>query len=203
LKHVRAARIITKPQVDFKFIDRRKNMRPYEVTDSEITYRGKIVDVIVDTIVLPNGRTARREIVLRGEAAAVLPVDSGGNVYLARQYRHSLGQMTLEIPAGMVETNESPEECARRELTEETGLMAGRIIFMMKLHGAIGFSDEAIHIYAAEDLQKGDTDFDDEEFITVETYPLNEAIELIRTGAITDGKTSAALYAYAYAKPQK
>ena len=178
-------------------------MRPYEVTDSEITYRGKIVDVIVDTIVLPNGRTARREIVLRGEAAAVLPVDGDDKVYLARQYRHSLGQMTLEIPAGMVETNESPEECARRELTEETGLMAGRIIFMMKLHGAIGFSDEAIHIYAAEDLQKGDTDFDDEEFITVETYPLNEAIELIRTGAITDGKTIAALYAYAYAKPRK
>ena len=175
-------------------------MKPYEVIDSEITYRGKIVDVKMDTIVLPNGRKARREIVLRGEAAAVLPVDENGNVYLVRQYRHALKQMTLEVPAGMINADETPAACAGRELTEETGLTAGRIVFMMKLHGAIGFSDETIHIYAAEDLLKGDTDFDDEEFITVESYPLDDAIGMIRSGAITDGKTIAALYAYAYAK---
>jgi len=175
-------------------------VRPYEVIDSEITYRGKIVDVKMDTIILPNGKKARREIVLRGEAAAVLPVGESGDVYLARQYRHALGQMTLEIPAGMLEPNETPEACARRELAEETGFKTGRIAFVMKMHGAIGFSDEAIHIYAAEDLTKGDTDFDDEEFITVESYPLNDAIAMVRSGAITDGKTIAALYAYAYAK---
>ena len=169
----------------------------YEVIKSETTYRGKIVDVTVDIISLPDGRRAEREIVRRGAASAVLPVDADGNVYLVRQYRHSMAKLCLEAPAGVMDPGETdPEACARRELTEETGFAAGRLIKLTDMVSAIGFSDEILHIYAAEDLIAGETDFDDEEFITVEKYPLNDAIDMIHSGEIFDSKTIAALLLY-------
>ena len=172
-------------------------MKPYEIIASEITHRGEIVDVKSDTVVLPNGKKTRREIVLRVNASAVLPVDESGCVYLVRQYRHALEQMTLEIPAGVMDAGETdPRACAIRELKEETGFTAEKVEFMMKMHGAIGFCNEALFIYFAEGLVQGETHFDEEEFITVEKYFLDDAISLIASGEITDGKTMAALYAY-------
>jgi len=171
----------------------------YQTIASEIKYRGAIIDVKQDVIVLPNGKRAMREIVLRGRAAAVLPVDGDGNVVLVRQYRHSVGKVVYEIPAGMMEDGEDdPRECAARELKEETGYAAGRLEFMMTMHAAIGFCTEAVHIYEAGCLTAGETDPDDEEFIETAKFSVAEAIEMIRGGEITDGKTIAALLMHAH-----
>lgn len=169
----------------------------YETVESKITYNGAIIDVKQDLIRLPNGKNAKREIVLRGEAAGVLPVLEDGSVVLIKQYRHSVEGFVLEIPAGMLDSkNEEPRSCAIRELEEETGYKAEKIEPLFKMHSSIGFCTEAIYIYLASGLTKGETDFDDEEFIETVKIPLNEAIEKIHSGEITDSKTIAALFAH-------
>ena len=172
-------------------------MKPYETIKSSITYRGQIVDVKQDIIALPNGNSACREVVIRGPAAAILPVDDNGNVILVRQYRHPITKMSLEIPAGVLDEGESdPKSCAIRELEEETGLKAGSVNFLMKIHTTIGFCTEEIYIYLARGLTEGQTCYDDEEFIEIEKYTLHEAVSKIFSGEITDSKTIAALLAY-------
>ena len=171
-------------------------MKPYETIESKITYQGYIVDIKQDLIMLPDGNTAGREIVIRGEAAAVLPVLDNGDVILIRQYRHSVEKTVIEIPAGMMDDGDlNPMECALRELKEETGYTAGHINLLMKMHTTIGFCTEAIYIYEAGGLTKGETDFDDEEFIEIIKMPLDEAIGMIYSGGITDSKAIAALLA--------
>ena len=177
-------------------MDKKMTAAPYETMESAIVYEGAIVDVKRDRIALPNGGTALREIVLRGEAAAILPVDSDGRVVLVRQYRHAVGKIVTEIPAGMLDAGEDPRECAIRELREETGLTASRVDPLFKMNSAIGFCSEAIYIYEARGLTSGETDPDDEEFIEVVKLPLDEAVGMIFAGEITDGKTIAALLAY-------
>ena len=170
---------------------------PYETLDSVITHRGAIVDVKLDTITLPDGKRAKRETVLRGEAAAVLPVDSDGNAVLVKQYRHSVGKTVIEIPAGVVDSNDAdPKHCALRELREETGYSAGGINHITSMHTAIGFCNEVVHIYEAWDLTPGETDFDEGEFIEIVKIPVDDAVAMIFTGEITDSKTIAALLAY-------
>ena len=93
--------------------------KTYEIIDSQVAFKGKVIDVKLDTISLPDGNTAKREVVLRGDATAVVPIDKDGNVVLVEQYRHPALSMVLEIPAGMLEKGEDPKECAIRELEEE------------------------------------------------------------------------------------
>lgn len=161
----------------------------YEILKTEKLFEGKVINVKRDEISLPDGNTALREIVLRGDATAIVPIDSEGNVILVRQYRHaSLGEV-LEIPAGMLEEGEDPIECAMRELEEETSFKTDKLTHITTMYPAIGFCTEKIHIYLAKDLKQGKFNFDPDEFITVEKYPLDEAIELIYKGEIVDSKT--------------
>ena len=171
-------------------------MNPYEIIESKITYRGKIIDVKQDTITLPDGRQAMREIILKGDAAAIIPIDSDNNVIFVKQYRHAIEQMSIEIPAGVLDDGESdPRACAIRELEEETGLKAGHVEFLMKMHPGIGCLDETIYIYAARELSAGQTNYDADEFIEIVKYPLQKAIEMVFSGEITDSKSIAALLA--------
>ena len=170
---------------------------PYEVIESELTHKGLISDVRVDTITLPDGKRASRETVVRGSAAAVLPVDDNGDLILIKQYRHSIKGFAIEIPAGMTDaSDESPLMCAARELKEETGYTANKIEFLFKMHSAIGFSNEVVYVYEATGLTAGETDFDEGEFIETYKVTSDEAVRMISTGEITDSKTIAAVLAH-------
>lgn len=169
--------------------------KPYEIIKTEKIFEGKLFDINKDEITLPDGKTTLRETVLRGDATAIVPIDNDGNVILVKQYRHAALKEILEIPAGMLEDGEDPMECAKRELEEETSFKADKLIHLTTMYPAVGICTEKIHIYLAKDLKKGQFNFDPDEFITVEKYSLDDAIELIYTGEIIDSKTIVGLLA--------
>ncbi|KAI4453399.1 aspartyl/lysyl-trna synthetase [Holotrichia oblita] len=163
----------------------------------EKTYTGKILDVVQDTIILPDGREAVREVVLHTQAAAVLPVDNEGKIIFVRQYRHPARAMVLEIPAGVFDSEEeTPETCALRELEEETGYKAGKLTYLFPIYSTIGFCNEIIHIFIAEDLIESSTNYDEDEFITLERYNACEAVDMVFKGKIVDSKTMLAILSY-------
>jgi ADP-ribose pyrophosphatase len=160
----------------------------------EIVYTGKIFRVRVDTVALPNGEIAQREIAEHPGASAIVPLTDDGQVMLARQFRYAIGQVSLEIPAGKLNyPGEDVTAVARRELKEETGCEAAELRYLGKLHSTPGFSNEALHLYVATGLHLGETQPDDDEFIEIVNVPLDAALEAIRRGEITDAKTIAAL----------
>lgn len=169
----------------------------YEVLESKLTYQGKIVNVTVDKLRMPDGTEAYRETVIRGKsAAAVLPVDADGRIFFVRQYRHAFKEMLLEIPAGVMEEGEDPAVCAVREMEEEIGKKAGKLEKLCEMYPTVGFCSEKIFIYFAADLTEGVQKLDADEFVEIETYTLEEAIAMIANGEIKDGKTVAALFAW-------
>ncbi len=168
----------------------------YEVLESNLMYKGKVLEVYSDKVVMPNGNVATRETVVRGSAAAIVPVDKDGNIIFVRQYRHAIKGMALEIPAGMLEEGEDPAVSAKRELEEETGWIANSLTYVTKLVMSIGVCTETLYIYIAKDLTEGVMNPDPDEFIEIETYSLEESIKMVYSGEIIDGKTAAALLAY-------
>jgi ADP-ribose pyrophosphatase len=173
------------------------DLSSYKVLSSEQVFSGKRFSVERDRITLPDGRTTVRETVVHGGAAAMLPIDSEGRLIFVRQYRHSARAMTLEIPAGTIERGEEPLACAEREIEEETSYRAGRMTLMFSMYSSIGICSEVLYIYLAEDLVKGEAHPDEDEFINIERYTLEESINKIYSGEICDSKTIAAVFAYA------
>lgn len=168
----------------------------YEVRSSEVVYKGKVFNIEKDVISLPDGRETTRETIIHHGAAAMLPIDDEGKIIFVRQYRHSARKEVLEIPAGTIEDGEDPYDCAVREIEEETSCKAGKMTFMFKMYSSIGFCNEIIYVYLAENLVKGQFNMDDDEFITIERYSLEESIDLIKKGEICDSKTISAVLAY-------
>jgi len=169
----------------FKLISRKEN------------YSGPIFSAYTDTIEMPDGKVIRRDsIEKRHDAAAVLAVKDDGNVVLVRQYRHSAGAEVLEAPAGILDEGETPLECAKRELEEETGFKAGKVDFMFQFYTTVGFCDEVVSIYCASELTEGVQHFDDDESLVIEEYPFDKAIEMVFDGRIVDAKTIAALLGF-------
>jgi len=159
-------------------------------------YNGRVVRLVVEEIDLPNGAKAKREIVHNPDYAAILPVDDEGNILLVRQYRHSVGQWVLEIPAGVIDAGETPEQCALRELEEEIGKKAGKLTKICAYHGNIGICSGKGHLYLAQELTEGKQNFDADEFITVEKYSTSQVRQMIGNEEIICGKTIMAFYAY-------
>jgi len=168
----------------------------YKLVNSSTVFEGAIIKVVHDTITLPNGKTALREIVRRADGACVLPITQDKKLVLVRQYRHTMGSLVLEVPAGTLEPGETHLSCAKRELEEETGYYSSNLQFLTKICGSIGFCAELIHIYYATDLLPGKQNPDPEEFISVEYYCLEDAIQMIFDGRIADAKTATAILAY-------
>ena len=158
--------------------------------EKESIYEGKILHVEKWQVTCPNGHAAPREIVVHKGAAAVVPVYEDGTTLLVRQHRVSVDRVTLEIPAGKLDSaDEDPLECAVRELREETGLKAEKMTLLTSVLTTPGFCTEKIGIYLAQGLTEGDMHLDEDEFLGVVRMPLNEAIDMIMCGDIRDGKT--------------
>lgn len=173
----------------------------YEVLESKVTHKGLLVTVTVDKIAMPDGSSALRESVIRGKnAAAVLAVDNDGSLIFVRQYRHAFGEMLLEIPAGVLEDGEEPEIGVLRELEEETGKKAQTLEFLCEMYPTVGYCTEKIQLFIATDMTEGQQKLDADEFVEIERYTLDEALDMIYKGEIKDGKTIAALFAWASRK---
>ena len=165
---------------------------------SRRAYDGKLVKVDVDTVRGPSDTEFDLEIVRHPGAAAVVPLLSDPDgpdpaVLLIEQYRYATGGTIWEVPAGVLEEGEDPAICARRELTEETGAVAGAIEHLTTVYTTPGFTDERIHIFLATDLAEGEPKHEADEFIKMKPLPLGRALEMIRDGEIEDAKSIVAL----------
>ena len=160
---------------------------------SRTEFEGIIVKLTVDTVELPNGETAIREVVEHPGGVAVLPLEADGTVWCVRQYRYPLHELMLELPAGKLDHGaESLELAARRELSEETGLEAGEMIYLGKMHLSPGFCTEVLHMYLARDLKQAECHPDEDEFVEVVKMSFDELYERVMSGELTDAKTVAA-----------
>ena len=167
---------------------RDNDLREHELAEDTLLH-GQIFDVNRLVVRLPDGREATRDVVRHPGAVAIVALTDDGRICLVRQYRASLGRVTVEIPAGKLDPGEDPLACAHRELLEETGLTAERMAFLTTAATAVGFCDELIHIYMATGLQFAASDPDADEFINVDIVPLSELIDAVLDGRIEDAKT--------------
>ena len=166
-------------------------------TGTRRVYSGRVLDLDIDTVAFPDGTTGELEMIRHSGASAVVPVvtDSAADpeILLIRQFRHAADGPIWEVPAGRLDPGETPEACAARELTEETGERAGRLDRLATFYTTPGFTDERIHLFVARDLARGEHHREADEFIETGRIPLSRALEMIRTGEIVDGKTIVAL----------
>jgi ADP-ribose pyrophosphatase len=162
-------------------------------TQQEPIEGGFRVVVSRERVTLPTGREMVIDIVHHPGAAAVVPFTGDGEVALIRQYRHAAGGMILEVPAGKLDAGEAPERCAARELAEEAGFLAGRLVSLGSIFTTPGFTDEVIHLFAAFDLGPCSSRPEDDEVIEVIRVPLARALDLVWRGELCDAKSALAL----------
>jgi ADP-ribose pyrophosphatase len=163
-----------------------------ETLAQNMIHHGKIIQLMSNTVRLPNQKNTTRDVVIHPGAVALLPVYDN-NIILVRQYRYAIQQVTLELPAGTLRESENPEECAHRELMEETGYSANRLEKLFECYLAPGYSSEHVTMFLATDLSEQRQDLDEDEFIQVVIVTLPEAIELIHRNKIMDTKTIAGI----------
>jgi NTP pyrophosphohydrolases including oxidative damage repair enzymes len=164
-----------------------------QLIKKNIIYKGKAVDFYCDDIKLQNGQPAQREYLGHPGAVAVLPFLDQSNIILVKQYRYPIGKETYELPAGKLDIGESPEDCVKRELEEETGFRAKRIEKMLNFYPSTAFSNEVLHIFAAFGLIKGQSHPDEDEFVSAVIVNFKKAVNMVKSGEIMDSKTIIAL----------
>ena len=161
-------------------------------------YSGKVLSLDLDQVRFPDGSKGELEMIRHSGASAIVPIFDAGKtdpeVLLIRQYRYAAEGYVYEIPAGRLDDGETPEECARRELREETGYSAGRVRPLTTINTTPGFTDERIHLFAGEGLTPGNDNREPDEFLELYPVPLSQALAMVRAGEIVDGKTIAGLF---------
>ena len=166
-----------------------KNLVEKKISSANV-FDGVLLHFFKDEVELPNGPKAIREWIKHPGASSVIPILPDGQIILVKQYRYPVAQVTLEVPAGKLDKpDEDPLECAKRELSEETGYTAKKFWKLTTIATTVGFSNELIHLYAAQDLISGKQHPDDDEFINCVKIPLADAVKLVEDGTIIDCKS--------------
>lgn len=169
----------------------------FKVLKSDILFHGKVFDLQVDEIEYDSGNKGIREVAVHNGGAVVVPVKADGKIILVKQFRYPFQDFLLELPAGKLEKNEDPIECATRELTEETGYSTDTITKLGKIYTTPGFCTEVLHIYLVENLKSGNHNREEGEYgMEVYEFTLEEINEKIRTGEIVDAKTISGIHFY-------
>lgn len=172
-------------------------MEKFKILDKKLEHHGNIVDFYSYEMGIPNGNHAQWDVIEHKGAAAIVPVDDEGKIILVRQYRGAIDDLLLEIPAGGRDSvSEDFKVCAARELEEEIGYRSDEIHHLVDYHSAAAYTSEKIGIYYTEKLIPSRQHLDENEFVQIERYTLDEITEMIFDGRITDGKTIAAVMAY-------
>ncbi len=170
-----------------------ENLEEKQLSRREI-YDGKVLHVVCDDILLPNGERAIREFCLHVGAVCVIPITDDGMVLMERQFRYPHGRVFYEIPAGKLDYAEEDPLCAaKRELREETGAVAGKWTFLGRLDTSPALINEKIYMYMAEELSFTERELDEDEFLEVEKTPLEELVDMVMQGKISDAKTQIAV----------
>jgi ADP-ribose pyrophosphatase len=168
---------------------RKGEAMPFTVQKTTDIYRGRIFDVFVEEVALPNGVVKNREVIRHPGAAAIVPVFDNGEIALIKQFRHAVGDYLWEIPAGTLEAKETPLECAQRELVEEIGYQAAKFEKLTEILPAPGYTDEHIHIFLATRLTQAEQNLDDDEVLELRPTPFQKALDMVAQGNIQDAKT--------------
>lgn len=156
---------------------------------SEKIYEGRVLSLRLDTVELPDQKYTKREIVDHPGAVAIVPITKDNKVILVKQFRKAVEEPLLEIPAGKLEHGEDPVSCAVRELKEETGFSCDKIQFLLEFYTSPGFSNEKMHLFLATGLTEGIAEPENDEYIEVITLGLDELLDMVHNGEITDSKT--------------
>jgi len=165
----------------------------FEFLDQENIYSGRVFDLKRVRFQLPNGRDHTYDLVMHHGAVVILPVDSHGNIWFVRQFRIGAGQWLLELPAGLLEEEESPEDSAQREVQEEIGMAAANLEKLGEFYMVPGYSTEKLHAYLATGLYESSLPQDDDEILIKVSLSIQEVLDMAHRGEIQDGKTLAVL----------
>lgn len=170
-----------------------KSMLEETSLNSKKVYDGKLLQVYLDEVKMPDGSLSTRDWIKHPGASAIVPVFEDGTIMLLKQFRYPSRKVFAEVPAGKLDPGEKPEATARRELTEETGLISTNLSSVGYFYPSIGYADEIIHVYVAWGLSQQEQKNDDDEFILNYRLPFSDALKMIESGEITDGKTICSL----------
>lgn len=160
---------------------------------SKQIFDGRVVKLYVDDIELPNGKPSTREVIRHPGAVCVIPITENKEVIMVRQFRYPFARTLLEIPAGKLEPNEEPLDAVKRELEEESGVVAEKIEFIGMTYTTVAFTDEKIYTYMATGLSYTDCHPDEDEFLEIERVPLDTLVKMVMSGEIKDSKTQVAI----------
>lgn len=160
-----------------------------KTVSSKTVFQGKIIDVRVDMVALPNGEIAQRDIVKHPGGVGIVAITDDDKIIMVKQFRKPIEKAIYEIPAGKLDKDEEVEKCGRRELMEETGATADNFIYLGYMYPSPGFDDEVTHMYLAIGLHFGESNLDEDEFLDVEYFTKDEVLNMIMNNEINDAKT--------------
>ncbi|OGD31482.1 hypothetical protein A2V94_07615 [Candidatus Atribacteria bacterium RBG_16_35_8] len=165
-----------------------KKLNEIKINSKEI-FKGEIIKLYLDKVKLPSGKIATREKVSHPGAVSIVPVNKKGNIFVIKQFRYPIKKVLFEIPAGKLDKNEIPHDCAIRELKEEIGAVGGKLIHLISFYSSPGFCDEVMHLYLAISFIKKENSLEEDEFLQIIEIKMEDALSYIKSGKIKDAKT--------------